>query len=212
MPEQAYVLVDADSPPDIRPDIENSMKIFDYHTKYIKPQVVEHISSASRKYEFDRSYQAVEHGILTRGQWLLIIITGFYGQVCNGGVLQYFDNCTEQVFDVPDALKILELHEFRRAYIKLAEQVVDELKTGHLSDKRKVLMRLWDLTAEERKVIGPIIDRHAKDSGIDHHFRQKWDDQKRELYWPPDLWSQQMLARTIEYVEAHPSDFCKLQS
>ena len=72
------VFVAAGEEPFRSEESELDSKLSDYYDRFIAvPPVDEHFDLISDSTELDRWYDAVEQGLLTKGQWLLFIISGF---------------------------------------------------------------------------------------------------------------------------------------
>jgi len=205
--ETKPVLIEAGQSPYLSSQTDVEGKFSDYHARYTSSPVDEHISSVFKLEAIQTPHDALDKGYITRGQWLIWVVKQFYSQMTNGGIAQFLVNCEEHVADVAIALKFLELPEFADAYFNLVEPLIDDLdknrrSAGGLSVFRQVRAKFRDFEAIRQKVLD-----HSADSGIDRHFVLRWDEERKGLYWPPELWSQQMLTRTVAYIEAHPSDF-----
>jgi hypothetical protein len=75
--------------------------------------------------EFTRGYEDIRFiKQLTRGQQLLILLGIFDGQVCNGGIVQFFWNYPEYIFDVRDAVDFIGDERLLAEYDKALEALV----------------------------------------------------------------------------------------
>ncbi len=205
--KEGAVLIEVKGLPFLSDKEELDEKIEDYFDQFTESPVGEHLASTFELKTIRTPYNALEQGYITKGQWLLWVVVHFYGQVTNGGVAQFLVNCEELVGDVAIALKSLELSEFADTYQELVQPLINDLdqhrqSTEGLSVFRQVRAMFRDFEASRRKVL----DR-AEGSTIDEHFAMKWDEERGTLYWPPELWSQQVLARTVAYIEANPNEF-----
>ena len=209
--DQKILLVEVDNPPFISQQDDDEGKIDDYFSEFIEIPVYDHIDDVIDRFRMISPYAVFQQGFLTRGQWLLYTVGLFYGQGTNGGLAQFFFNKQNLISDVPIALELLDLHDFRSAYLALLDQIRQELITNHGIDPDKPIFRQV-LLMDRNGAIEDRVKQQVKDSGLDDHFVMKWDNERDKLYWPPELWSQQMISRTTEYVENHPSEFQRLQA
>jgi hypothetical protein len=61
---------------------------------------------------------------LPKGLQLLVFVTIFDGQVCNGGISQFFWNCPDLIADVCDVFVDLDQNELRREYETACETLL----------------------------------------------------------------------------------------
>ncbi len=206
------VLIEARHSPFVSDEDDVEGKLEDYYDEFMSLQVEEHILSALENNAIRTPHDAFEHGYVTRGQWLLWVVENFYGQMTNGGIAQFLVNCEELIADVAIALEFLELAEFADVYLKLVEPLINDLDKNRRAAKglsffRQIRAKYRDYDAIHQEVL----DR-AKDSGIGYHFVKQWDEERGALFWPPEFWSQQMLTRTVAYIETHLDDFQHISS
>lgn len=212
MSNQKIVLVEVNDPPFTSNEIDNDRKLGDYYSEFIRTPLTEHLAEVFEQHGLNCPHEAFELGFITRGQWLLSTVETFYGEVTNGGVTQFFFNCWEIRSDVVIALEFLDQSDLKSLYQSILVQTEKELFSEYGVDPDSQDFSRVVFCGENREAIWEIVRERVKKSGIDDHFVMKWDEGLRKLRWPPELWSQQMIARAVEYIESHPSEFQKLQS
>jgi len=205
-------LIDANKLPILSDEEDLDGKLADYFDRFTEYPVDEHLASIFELKTIRTPFDALEQDYITKGQWLLWVVEHFYGEMENGGIAQFLVNCEELIGDVAVALNFLELVEFSDTYVELVQPLINDLDqhrrtTEGLSVFRRVRAMFRDFEATRQKVLDK-----AEGNTIDEHFVMKWDEELGTLYWPPELWSQQLLARTVAYIEANPGEFQHLRN
>ena len=141
--------------------------------------------------------------LITKGQWLLLVVNELDGQILNGGISQFFQNWPAWIDEVVEVLEELQMWDFREAYIdtiKLANPVFDSFKPSQGTSLLSEMRDLDRLGRELRNAIG--------DGQIDENFMRRYDN-GRNGDWDDDQWSQQIKKRMIAWVADHPGEFRK---
>jgi hypothetical protein len=140
---------------------------------------------------------------LTPGKQMLILLGVFDGQVCNGGITQFFWNYPEYLFDVRDAIERLGdaavLENYERALEGLVGhkdrwfQLREECYGADGGPNWESFRQSYDLLE-----LGWFDDAYFDERG--YNDRMEWIEQKCGLKHP-------FLCRVAEYVRSHPSEF-----
>jgi hypothetical protein len=154
--------------------------------------------------EFPQGYEDISLiRQLTPGQQLLILLGVFDGQVCNGGITQFFWNYPEYLFDVRDAIERLGDANLLKHYERVLEGLVgkkrdwnelrqecDSAKDGPSWESFRKSYDLLDL--------GWFDNAYFDERG--YNDKKEWVKLKRGLQHP-------FLKRLAEYVRSHRSEF-----
>ncbi len=154
--------------------------------------------------EFPRGYEDIKLiRQLTPGQQLLILLGILDGQVCNGGITQFFWNYPEYLFDVRDAIERLGdtaiLNNYERALESLAGNkerwfaLREECHRAEGGPSWESFRQSYDLLD-----LGWFDDAYFDERG--YNDKKEWVMLKRGL-------QHSLLHRLAEYVRTHRSEF-----
>lgn len=205
--ENRTVLIEISGEPFLSAEEELHEKFADYFERFTESPVEEHLVSVFELKTVLTPQDAFKQGYITKGQWILWVVENFYGQMTNGGIAQFLVNCEDLIVDVAIVLETLELTEFSGAYVELVQPLIVDLDKHRKSTEGFSVFRRVRAMFHDFEVIRQQVVKNTVGSKIDEQFCMKWDDERSELYWPPELWSQQLLARTMTYIEANPTEF-----
>lgn len=154
--------------------------------------------------EFPRTYEDIRViRQLTPGQQLLILLGVFDGQICNGGITQFFWNYSEYVFDVRDAIEHLGDTGVLRNYERALEGLVGN-KDRWLQLREECYRAEGGPNWESFRESYDLLDLGWFDDAYfdERRYNDKkvWIVQKRGLQYP-------FLHRLAEYVRSHRSEF-----
>ncbi|OWK41620.1 hypothetical protein FRUB_03698 [Fimbriiglobus ruber] len=140
---------------------------------------------------------------LTAGQRMLIQLGTFDSQVKNGGVTQFFWNCTEHIFDVADWIEQLTLPELQANYDRALEALVGkkdrwlELRAEWIQGRDNPNWVSFRQTYELLELgwfDKTYFDKHG------YNERQEWVQQSRGFHHT-------LLTRLAGYVCVHRTEF-----
>jgi len=141
-------------------------------------------------------------GLITRGQWLLLVACGLDGELLNGGLAQFIINCPDWIDDVPPALEELRVHAFRDSYVETLAHLETVIDGFNPSGGTSLLSMFRDMRRLEAELI-----RNTKDCLIDRNFTMRLDGASRSLVWHDEQWTRQLKRRMIDWVADHPEEF-----
>jgi hypothetical protein len=154
--------------------------------------------------EFPRGYEDIKLvRQLTPGQQLLILLGVFDGQVCNGGITQFFWNYPEYLFDVRDAIERLGDTAVLTNYERALEKLIG-------NKERWIELREECYRAEG----GPSWESFRQSYDLldlswfeDAYFDQRGYNDKKEWVVLKRGLKYSFLHRLARYVQSHPSEF-----
>jgi hypothetical protein len=154
--------------------------------------------------EFPRGFEDVNLiKRLTRGQQLLVLLGVFDGQVCNGGVTQFFWNYPEYVFEVRDALDHLGDSELLKNYDRALDALVG--KKGRWLELKREWREAGNSPRWEtfQETYG-LLDLGWFDKA---YFGERGYNEKKEWVRVKEGLQRPFLRRLAEYVRLHPEEF-----
>jgi Domain of unknown function (DUF4375) len=125
---------------------------------------------------------------ITQGQAILFSVEALDAQVNNGGLPQFFWNCSELIFALSDALKVIKATQL----LKLYERAVDEL----IGNKKK-WVKLYNQAYEDSS--NPNWEPFQKSYDL---LNIEWFDDAYFAKQGPAL-----LKRVVKYVKSHSEEF-----
>lgn len=154
--------------------------------------------------EFPRTYEDISLiRQLTSGQQLLILLGVFDGQVCNGGITQFFWNYPEYIIDVRDAIERLGDTAILSNYERALEALVGK-------KDRWLQLREECYRAED----GPSWESFRQSYNLlnlawfeDFYFDEWGYNDKKERVKQKHGLQYPFLHRLAEYVRSHRSEF-----
>jgi hypothetical protein len=154
--------------------------------------------------EFPRGYENIQLiRQLTPGQQLLILLGVFDGQVCNGGITQFFWNYPEHLFDVGDAIERLGDMAVLCNYERALEALVGN-KERWMKLREECYGAEGGPSWESFRQSYDLLDLgwfdHAYFDKRGYNDKKEWVKLARGLQYP-------FLHRLAEYVRSHRSEF-----
>lgn len=140
---------------------------------------------------------------LTPGQRLLIQVAIFDGQVCNGGLTQFFWNYPEDIFEAYDAIKILDDQELLKNYERALEGLMGkksdwlQLRNEWIGEQDTPQWEKFQKSYETLKI-----------GWFDEAYYDKWgyNERKERVIVKPGL-QKPFLLRMVAYIKTHSAEF-----
>lgn len=140
--------------------------------------------------------------LITRGQWLLLVVSGLDGELLNGGLAEFIVNNPDWIDDVPPALEELGLQAFRDSYVETMAHLETVIDGFNPSGGTSLLSMFRDMRRLEAELV-----KNTEDCLIDRNFTMRLDGSSRSLVWHEDQWTRQLKRRMIDWVADHPEEF-----
>ncbi|MDJ0820226.1 MAG: DUF4375 domain-containing protein [Paracoccaceae bacterium] len=102
-----------------------SYQLYDTFEDYLSPPIEERLREMNQAYPIKGLSAFVSNGEITKGQWVLYTQTCLVGQITNGGVAQFIDNCPGLILDAEKLLSEFGPKEMQDAYSLAAQRFLD---------------------------------------------------------------------------------------
>lgn len=181
-----------------KPEEPLSYQLHDTFEDYLTADIEERLRVLNQRYPLSGLSAFIAEGEITKGQWILYTHTCLVGQINNGGLEQFFDNCPGLILDVEKLLSKFGAKEFQDAYALAARGLVGAINRYGADPKAtgEALRPFWaDMEAGLDDCDKELFE--ALEDVCFAHDRQN----------DPSNWFTQLERRVLDWVLEHPGEF-----
>lgn len=182
-----------------KPEEPLSYQLYDCFEDYLSPDIQKRLLELNQSFPLKGLSGFIPAGQITKGQWVLYTHTCLVGQIANGGLEQFIDNCPGLILDAEKLLSEFGSEDLRAAYALAAQDFLAVIARHASNDPAATgddLDLFWsDLEAASRE------DDEGRFSAIDDACYA----QSREA--DASNWFTQLEKRILNWVLEHPREF-----
>lgn len=187
-------LVEERVQPKYKQNEPTSYQIYDFFEDYFPNEIERHLRELNTTYPVMGLRAQVAAGEITYGQWLLYTTVCFSGQVLNGGLEQFIENCPGLIGDAAAILQDYAKPDFVGAYTAFTRPLLDLIE-AHKS-LGEDLTSFW-------KEFEIRLDQTDPDTAKTVDEAAYASDRNTN----PENWFNNLESRVLEYVLKNPDEY-----
>lgn len=182
-----------------KPDEPLGYQLYDTFEDYFSPEIQERLRKLNQSFPIQGLSAAIVSNEITKGQWLLYTHVCFVGQIVNGGVEQFFDNCPGLILDADKLLTDFGSSDLKEAYSLAAKRFLEVI--DHHAGKNP------EATGEELSLFYADLDAAWCDDDEDRFRVIESACYARDRDSDASNWFTQLEKRVLDWVLKHPAEF-----